>query len=145
MSVGHLSEKFSIFIRLSNQHTYWWKCFRTVLSRKCGNFQNTRTTGQHSFTHLDYAVAGFCARPMRISALLSASAPHSGHFSFRNFTIKNNFDETGFIKVTIWIYLSVSYGCFTNYFLHHYQKFLRCIHFKHWIHLFEDGNKANWR
>ena len=33
---------------------------------------------------------------------------------------KNNFDETGFIKVTIWTYLSVSYGYFTNYFVHHY-------------------------
>ena len=35
----------------------------------------------------------------------------------------HSLDETGFIKVTIWTYLSVSYGYFTNYFVHHYPKF----------------------
>lgn len=29
--------------------TYIRKCFRTVLYRKCGNFLNARTNGQHSF------------------------------------------------------------------------------------------------
>ena len=49
MSAARLSEMFSIFVVLSSQHTYWWKCFRTVLDKKCGSFYEERTDGQHSF------------------------------------------------------------------------------------------------
>ena len=54
MSVVPLSEIFCIFVKLSNQHTYWWKCFRTVLYRKCGSFQEQKDYGQHSFIRLAY-------------------------------------------------------------------------------------------
>ena len=50
---------FHTFAMSGSRHTYYWKCFRTVLSGKCGSFQSQKDSGRHSFIRLEYVAWGF--------------------------------------------------------------------------------------
>ena len=55
-----MSEMFSIFAVSGDRHYILMKVFLHCPCQKCGNFDESKDVGQHSFIHLDYAVRGYC-------------------------------------------------------------------------------------